>query len=237
LIKVSNASNNGIEHIGGVTAVSEGNADENFAQEASVVGNVAINGTSNQCTSIVTSRAAKFRIVPPNAKTIFASRFAADTTCKQISDFICENLPEKTQVYVIKIKTNPGREKLSFKITVPDEFFDKVVDPAFWPDHTLVREFTSSTSGPSRMNIGNQNSSRSQAATKQSRRPSYNRRSQRQIRQGSSRQRIASSALPVRGSQSFSSNLQSTDIFLQAPQSTIPTAHQQSTTLFRNQQI
>ena len=234
---INNAYNNLTEHLEESTAVPEGNNDENglnSAQKASVTGNGDVNNaTSSQYTSISTSKVAKFSIVPPNAKTIFASRFAADTTCKQISDFVCENLPDKPQVSVTKIKTNPGREKISFKITVPGEFFDKVVDPAFWPEHTFVREFTSSTSGTSRMNPGNRTSSRSQVTSKvvakHSRLHSYNQRSQRQIHQGSSTQRNVSSGGI---SQSSNSILQSTDTLFQAQQSTMPMTHQQSTLNF-----
>ena len=249
---INNALDNYTESVDESTATSHGNVEQNVSNSLQItaVGNAGVNnGTSRSrsrhITRINAPKAAKFHIVPPNAKTIFVSRFAADTTCKQIIDFVCENLPEKTQVSVIKIKTKPGREKLSFKITVPEKFFDTVVDSSFWPEHTLVREYTNSLPETSRTLVDNNISSHYRAPTSQIRGQSYKRKSRfheyqtrrqsniptsrRRDNYGRSNGRINSLVVPVGQPQSSTFTHQSTGILCQPPQSTTQIIRQQST--------
>ena len=42
---------------------------------------------------------------------------------------------------IFKFRTPAGREKALFKISLPDELYNIVVQSGFWPQNTFVREF------------------------------------------------------------------------------------------------
>ena len=81
----------------------------------------------------------ELRILPPR-KTIFATRFYHDTTVDDIRNYMKVKfnnvIPDNVNIYKIN-----ARNRASFKIIVPVELFDQVVNTNFWPKNALVREF------------------------------------------------------------------------------------------------
>lgn len=82
----------------------------------------------------------ELRVVPPN-KQIFISRFAFDTSADDIDFYIKSKLKQNADITVRKFTYSQPRSITSFKITVPFNIFDRVVDPSFWPNHVIVREY------------------------------------------------------------------------------------------------
>lgn len=84
---------------------------------------------------------------PKFSKAIWISRFAASTTCDDISRLIVENTPidDKSKFNVHKLvkkdKDLATLKFVSFKIEVNDEDFETLIDPDVWPENMLVREF------------------------------------------------------------------------------------------------
>lgn len=81
--------------------------------------------------------------VRPPKKSIFVSRFLAETTCEEILDFIKCKIPNAfhSSIQIFKYKFSTERDISSFKILVPMEVFDAIVRPSFWPTYTVVHEF------------------------------------------------------------------------------------------------
>jgi len=81
------------------------------------------------------------RVVNPRNQ-IFISRFAEETTENDIISYIKENVgrPEMA-VTVYKFKFADKRSISSFKITVPHELFDTLVNNDFWPVNAVVHEY------------------------------------------------------------------------------------------------
>lgn len=82
----------------------------------------------------------ELRIIPPK-KSIFVSRFASETTTEDIEYYIKNNLNTNADIVTYKFSYSQPRSITSFKISVSSEIFDKIIDPCFWPDNTLVREY------------------------------------------------------------------------------------------------
>lgn len=74
-------------------------------------------------------------------KTVFAARFAAETSEIDVSYFIKEKLGIDIEINVFKFTYAVKRNSSSFKIIVPEEVFDKVVNPSFWPAKALIKEY------------------------------------------------------------------------------------------------
>ncbi|XP_065368733.1 uncharacterized protein LOC135961166 [Calliphora vicina] len=80
------------------------------------------------------------RVIPPK-KTIFISRFAFDTSIDDIEYYIKTKLNLDVEMVIYKFKYSQPRTIASFKIMVPPEIFDHLIDPRFWPDNALIREY------------------------------------------------------------------------------------------------
>lgn len=81
-------------------------------------------------------------VVIPPAKCIFVSRFAVDTSEGDILYYLNSklNLLNK-KISVHKLRFSYQRSISSFKITLPSDLFNNVLDQGFWPVNTLVHEF------------------------------------------------------------------------------------------------
>lgn len=79
-------------------------------------------------------------VVQPR-KSIFVSRFSEDTTDDLIKSYIDFKLQAKADVSVYKFKFNYVRNISSFKVVVPDNLFDEILNSKFWPANTLVHEY------------------------------------------------------------------------------------------------
>lgn len=79
--------------------------------------------------------------VVPSQKTIFIARFAADTSTDDITDYIRSNLKLSIDIKVFKFKYSEQRSKASFKVIVPEDYFDAIVNPDFWPPKAIVHEY------------------------------------------------------------------------------------------------
>lgn len=98
---------------------------------------LSVNGISS--VEIPVERHGELRTIPPR-KTVFATRFHYDTTVDEIKNFIKTKFNDKLPENVLIFKIN-SRNRASFKIIVPVELFDLIVNPIFWPKNALVREF------------------------------------------------------------------------------------------------
>lgn len=79
------------------------------------------------------------RTIPPK-KTIFATRFAQDTTAAEMKSFVMSKIQNVNLEEILVYKMN-SRYRASFKIIVPEDLFQQIVNPDFWPKNALVREF------------------------------------------------------------------------------------------------
>lgn len=77
----------------------------------------------------------------PRPKSIFISRLASETTIEDINYYITTKLNSNAEISTYKFSYAQPRSIASFKITVSAEMYVKLIDPCFWPDNTLVREY------------------------------------------------------------------------------------------------
>ncbi|XP_075167479.1 uncharacterized protein LOC142239572 [Haematobia irritans] len=95
---------------------------------------------SPSTTPVDSNTAPQLRVDAPK-KTIFASRFAEDTSPEEISSYIKWKLRKHIDTEVYKFKYAEKRRAASFKILVPEEDFATVVNPEFWPARAIIHEF------------------------------------------------------------------------------------------------
>lgn len=81
------------------------------------------------------------RAIPPK-KAVFVSRLAFETSSEDINFFIKSKISMDAEISTYKFNYSQPREIASFKIIVPDQYFNMLLDPNFWPTNTFVREFT-----------------------------------------------------------------------------------------------
>lgn len=75
-------------------------------------------------------------------KYIFVSRFVADTTEEDVVDYIKDNLKSPNlAVTASKFHFNQPRFTASFKLRVPSNVFELIMQLSFWPQNTIVHEF------------------------------------------------------------------------------------------------
>lgn len=80
-------------------------------------------------------------VVPPR-KSIFVSRFAFETSAEDINHYIKNKINiDNADISINKFKYSTQRNITSFKITVSPDLFGRIVDPAFWPQNAIVREY------------------------------------------------------------------------------------------------
>lgn len=87
-----------------------------------------------------TTNPIQLKIISPK-KTIFAARFSSDTTTEAITQYIKHKVGFDIDVTVFKFKYSEIRTKSSFKIIVPEENFDTIVNPEFWPPKAIIHEY------------------------------------------------------------------------------------------------
>lgn len=80
------------------------------------------------------------RAVPPK-KTVFISRLAFDTTTEDVDSFIKSKVGPNVDISTYKFVFSQPRSITSFKVTVTNDLFERILDPNFWPKYTLVREY------------------------------------------------------------------------------------------------
>lgn len=87
-------------------------------------------------------------VIPRMVKSMVASRFAPQTDASKVLTYVIKNLslPDDSNVVTVRSLAPRGRPIaeltfVSFKITVPEEYFDKLMSPEFWPANTTIREF------------------------------------------------------------------------------------------------
>lgn len=83
------------------------------------------------------------RVIPPS-RSIFISRLASDTAIKDIEFYIRSKIGDGCNLSIHKFVYSQPRTISSFKITVSDEYFEKIKDFNFWPANTYVREYVPS---------------------------------------------------------------------------------------------
>lgn len=82
----------------------------------------------------------KLTVVKPR-KTIFVSRLARDTTVDDLLFYVKSKIDVDLDILCFKINADQNRSISSFRLIVPCEIFDRIVDPEFWPIGILVREY------------------------------------------------------------------------------------------------
>ncbi|XP_067623940.1 uncharacterized protein [Eurosta solidaginis] len=92
------------------------------------------------------SRAPRKVTAIPQSDSIFVARLNLQTTENDISNYICSKLGVAFDGKLLKIFKFPLKSESkssSFRITLPENFFDTVLDSTFWPKHCLVRKYIS----------------------------------------------------------------------------------------------
>ena len=79
-------------------------------------------------------------VVSPK-KAIFLSRFAADTTENDVLFYIRSKIKKDNEILINKFIFAKPRSIASFKVIVPMEIFNNLLDPSFWPKNTVVHEY------------------------------------------------------------------------------------------------
>lgn len=79
--------------------------------------------------------------VIPARKTIFISRFSPETSVEDINFYISSRVQNMQSISCYKLKSSFSERLSSFKIVVPDNLFEDIVDLNFWPAKALVKEF------------------------------------------------------------------------------------------------
>lgn len=81
-------------------------------------------------------------------KSMVASRFAPQTDPSKILAHVKAGLELAPDSDVVLVRSLAPRNRplseltfISFKVTVPDEHFDKLMEPSFWPAKTTIRDF------------------------------------------------------------------------------------------------
>lgn len=81
-------------------------------------------------------------------KSMVASRFAPQTDAAKIVSHVKGTLLLPPESKVVMVRSLAPRNRplsdltfISFKVTVPEEHFDKLMEPGFWPANTTIREF------------------------------------------------------------------------------------------------
>lgn len=81
-------------------------------------------------------------------KSLVASRFAPTTSSTNVLSYVKRklSLAENSDEVSVRSLFPRGRQLyeltfVSFKITASDEIYDKLMEPTFWPNNTIIREF------------------------------------------------------------------------------------------------
>lgn len=74
-------------------------------------------------------------------RAIFVSRFAPSTTEIDIQHYIRSKFNTSVEIVVHKFNYKFARSIISFKIIVPEDVFNQLLNTNFWPENTLVHEY------------------------------------------------------------------------------------------------
>ncbi|XP_067635321.1 uncharacterized protein [Eurosta solidaginis] len=103
----------------------------------------AITAAPSQLSGALSATPLQVTAVPPR-RAVFVSRLHASLTENDIAHYVCSKLgvAPTSNINVYKFNFKYERDISSFKISLSDEYFDKVLDSSFWPKHTVVHLFT-----------------------------------------------------------------------------------------------
>lgn len=79
-------------------------------------------------------------IIPPK-KAIFVARISSDNTEDDVSYYIKSKLNQECEIQIKKFTYTQKRSKASFQIIVPENVFNLIIDPSFWPPNAILHEF------------------------------------------------------------------------------------------------
>ena len=77
-------------------------------------------------------------IFPKTTK--FAARFVVDTIAEDMKFYILSKIKNCNPDEILLFKIN-SRNRTSFRIIIPENLFQQIVNPEFWPKNALVCEF------------------------------------------------------------------------------------------------
>ncbi|KAH8321870.1 hypothetical protein KR067_007107 [Drosophila pandora] len=81
------------------------------------------------------------RAVAPR-KAIFVSRLMPDATVDDVRSYLLKHLKvAPNDLAVFKFNFKHKRNISSFKIVIPESYFEKALDPSAWPEHSIIHEF------------------------------------------------------------------------------------------------
>ncbi|KAH8337523.1 hypothetical protein KR067_009452 [Drosophila pandora] len=81
------------------------------------------------------------RAVAPR-KAIFVSRLMPDATVDDVRSHLLKHLKvAPNDLAVFKFNFKHKRNISSFKIVIPESYFEKALDPSAWPEHSIIHEF------------------------------------------------------------------------------------------------
>lgn len=90
------------------------------------------------------------KLIPAKTKTIFVSRLKPSTSCEEVLDHLVSSnlIANQSDAKCFKL-VKSGRDLselsfVSFKLVVPEESFELIIDPSVWPEKIAVREFVES---------------------------------------------------------------------------------------------
>ncbi|KAH8310178.1 hypothetical protein KR067_009356, partial [Drosophila pandora] len=93
-------------------------------------------GLNEQLSSGLSLRA----VVP--RKAIFASRLMTDATVDDVRSLLLNHLKvAPSELAVFKFNFKHKHSISSFKIVIPESYFEKALDPSAWPEHSIIHEF------------------------------------------------------------------------------------------------
>uniref|UniRef100_A0A0R3NXI8 Uncharacterized protein n=1 Tax=Drosophila pseudoobscura pseudoobscura TaxID=46245 RepID=A0A0R3NXI8_DROPS len=84
-----------------------------------------------------------------SSKPIFVSRLMASATDVMVRNFILSKLNIDNSAGLVVTKFNfKVKRNISFKMLVPDKHINSLLDPFFWPVHTICHLFTNRPTSP-----------------------------------------------------------------------------------------
>lgn len=83
--------------------------------------------------------------VVPARRTVFISRFSPEITVDDINFYLSSRVDDVKSISCFKLNSSLSGKLASFKLIVPDNLFEKLVNSNFWPAGALVKEFVHRT--------------------------------------------------------------------------------------------
>ncbi|KAH8318225.1 hypothetical protein KR067_000410 [Drosophila pandora] len=90
---------------------------------------------------VLRSSGLSLRAVSPR-KALFVSRLMPDATVDDVRSHLSNHLKvAPNELAVFKFNFKHKRSISSFKIVIPESYFEKALDPSAWPEHSIIHEF------------------------------------------------------------------------------------------------